>query len=144
MLLLYGTCVALQGKGILLLGGSGYGKSDLALRLIHDKVGELVADDQVWVEKQGQHLVASAPQMLRGMLEVRGVGIVEMPYVSHVPLTMVFSLTRPEMVERLPESSRFHCLDVSLPLVTLNAFEPSAIAKIVLASHAHEHNLLRS
>ena len=48
MLLVHGTCVDLDGRGILLRGPSGSGKSDLALRLI-DSGARLVADDQVVV-----------------------------------------------------------------------------------------------
>ena len=59
-ILVHGTCVALGTKGVLLLGSSGSGKSDLALRLIHDGA-TLVADDRVVLSVKGDKLAASAP-----------------------------------------------------------------------------------
>ena len=70
----HGTCIAIDGAGVLLRGPSGCGKSDLALRLI-DGGAVLVADDRVSLEARAGDLVASAPDALAGLLEVRGVGI---------------------------------------------------------------------
>ena len=75
---LHATAVALDGQAVLLLGPSGSGKSDLALRLV--AAGwRLVADDRVVVTPNGDHLFASAPPRLTGLMEVRGVGIVPEP-----------------------------------------------------------------
>ena len=80
--LVHGTCVALGPHGALLRGGSGSGKSDLALRFLalaaeQDLQPRLVADDQVWVEAKGDgSLVASPPETIAGKIEVRGLGIV--------------------------------------------------------------------
>jgi hypothetical protein len=49
-MILHGTCVAIRGRGVLLLGPSGAGKSDLALRLI-DRGAALVGDDGIEVER---------------------------------------------------------------------------------------------
>ena len=76
----HATCVALRAgrswRGVLLRGPSGAGKSDLALRLVEGG-GRLVADDQTALVPQGSGLVASPPGTLAGLLEVRGVGIVD-------------------------------------------------------------------
>ncbi|MEZ0279767.1 HPr kinase/phosphorylase, partial [Methyloceanibacter sp.] len=77
---LHATCLSVQGRGILLCGPSGCGKSDLALRLITTLDARLVADDQVTVERRGSMLVGLAPASLRGLFEVRGLGIVRMDY----------------------------------------------------------------
>ncbi|MFR8204974.1 MAG: HPr kinase/phosphorylase [Alphaproteobacteria bacterium] len=66
-------------KAFCLSGGSGTGKSDLALRLIMDKKAVLVADDRVELELRNSLITASAPLPLKGLLEVRGIGIMTFP-----------------------------------------------------------------
>ena len=66
---------------MLISGPSGSGKSDLALRLL-DRGFTLVSDDQTIVRKDGDRLIASAPPTIKGKLEIRGIGIVEMDTVS--------------------------------------------------------------
>src|SRR5262249_29579358 len=80
----HGTCVALGQRGALLRGPSGCGKSDLALRFLFlarrgpaaIEAPALVADDQVELRRDGNRVLASAPESIRGKIEVRGVGIV--------------------------------------------------------------------
>ena len=120
----HGSCVARDGAGVLLLGPSGAGKSDLALRLLRQGFA-LVADDQVDVIDG----FARSPAALAGLLEVRGLGIVRLPYLSGVELTLVVELT--ERNERLPHPERHAELD--LPLVRLNALEVSAPDRVALA-----------
>ncbi len=120
----HGSCVARDGAGVLLLGPSGAGKSDLALRLL-SRGFVLVADDQVDVIDG----FAQAPGTLAGMLEVRGIGIVRLPYLSVVKLNLVVVLV--EQSERLPYPERHAELD--LPLVRLNALQVSAPDRVALA-----------
>ena len=61
----YASCVSVDGQGVLLIGGSGTGKSDLALRLIMDKKAVLVADDRVELELRNSLITASAPLPLK-------------------------------------------------------------------------------
>src|SRR3546814_15303755 len=88
MLRVHATCIAIDGRGILLRGPSGSGKSDLALRLI-DGGALLVADDQVILTEADGELTASAPATIAGRMEVRGIGIVDMPHLPQVGLTPV-------------------------------------------------------
>jgi HPr kinase/phosphorylase len=76
--IVHASCVALGQKGVLLLGISGSGKSDLALRLIHDG-WRLVADDRTVLTLEKGALKAAAPAAIRGLIEVRGLGIVHLP-----------------------------------------------------------------
>jgi len=138
--LLHATCVALDGHGgpfgVLLRGPSGAGKSDLALRLI-DRGARLVADDQCEVVQEeraaGPRLIARAPAEIAGALEVRGLGITEVPSLGQVPVALIVDLVPPEAVERLPEAAREEILGVDLPRLALNAFEAAAPAKLDLA-----------
>jgi HPr kinase/phosphorylase len=120
----HGSCVARDGAGVLLLGPSGAGKSDLALRLL-GRGFVLVADDQVDVIDG----FARSPTPLAGLLEVRGLGIMRLPYLSDVKLYVAVALT--DQSERLPYPERHAELDV--PLVRLNALSASAPDRVALA-----------
>jgi serine kinase of HPr protein (carbohydrate metabolism regulator) len=139
---LYASCVVWQGMGVLLRGPSGIGKSDLALRLIDDGA-VLVADDRVLLERDGNQLLASPPDVLAGLLEVRGLGILRFPYQTKAPIRLVVQLVEIAEMERLPESAIEDILGISLPLRTLSAREPSAHTKVRLAMQ-HAAGLIMS
>ena len=136
---LEGTCVAIHGAGVLLLGKSGSGKSDLALRLINEG-GVLVADDQLLITATSDGLIASVPPSIAGMLEIRGVGIVRQPFLKHISLALAVELVEPQSVERYPEPLVYEQLGIPIPLLRLHAFEASAPAKIIHALHAFQHD----
>ena len=129
---IHASCIAVEGRAILLRGPSGSGKSDLALRLI-DAGATLVADDQVVLETIGSELFASPPVPLAGKIEVRGIGIVEDQPWRRAPVALVVDLVRPDRVERLPEPQTCLLEGVDLPCLALAAFEASAPVKIRLA-----------
>lgn len=113
----------------MMMGPSGSGKSDLALRLI-ERGGRLVADDQVLIRYQGKELRGCAPETLRGLLEVRGVGIVKLSYHESFPVHLVIDLEKKLSYERLPESHTVILLGEKIPKFHLWAFEASVIEKI--------------
>ena len=128
---MHASCVALDGRAILLCGLSGSGKSDLALQLI-DRGFTLVADDQTIVRKQGIRLLASVPSTIAGLLEIRGVGIVTMPTVADVQVALVVELRGD--IERMPDESRERrILDLPVPLISVDATTASAPSKVALA-----------
>jgi HPr kinase/phosphorylase len=132
MILLHGTAVALDGKGLLLRGPSGSGKSDLALRLI-DGGARLVADDQTELHAEGDDVVLRAPAPIAGRLEVRGVGILAVPSIAAAPLRLVVDLVPAEAVERLPEPRSCVLHGKRFPLLALAPFEAAAAAKLRFA-----------
>ena len=127
----HATCVAVADRGALLLGPSGSGKSDLALRLI-DVGAVLVADDQVALTVRGGVLVASAPPLLPSLLEVRGVGLVPMPRRAEVAVAAAFALRPGGHPERLPEPAFWRHAGVAVPLYTLDPVAASAAARVRL------------
>ena len=128
---LHASTVALDGRAVMISGPSGSGKSDLALRLL-DRGFILVSDDQTIVRKDSGRVLASAPPTIRGKLEIRGVGIVDMDTVDNVPVALVVELTRD--IQRLPDDSRERLvLDVKLPLISVDAMTASAPSKVALA-----------
>ena len=129
--LLHATCVSVEGAGLLLLGDSGSGKSDLALRLI-DSGAMLVSDDQVELRLEHGQVVASPPERIAGLIEARGAGLLRLPYAENVPVKLAVRLTSREEVERLPEAEFFDCLGAGVPVLSLYPFDASACAKLRL------------
>jgi len=147
-LLVHGSCVALRDArdtwaGVLLRGHSGAGKSDLALRLI-DGGARLVADDQTEVRAVESELLARAPGTIAGKLEVRGIGILELPYLDDIPLRLVCDLVPPSEVVRHPETETVRLADIEVPRIALAPFEVSAPAKLRLGVQAVCHGIIAS
>ena len=144
-----GKPFGLSHSGVLLLGASGSGKSDLALRLI-DRGCKLVADDRTNLFVRDDKLIASAPEKLAGLIEVRGVGIVEMPFARESEIALVVELVAVEDIPRLPEAERYTPpAPLGLPeaakppRIRLTSFEASAPAKILWAVRAFREALFR-
>ncbi len=131
MIRIHASCVAIHNKAVLILGESGSGKSDLALRLI-DGGAVLVADDQVVLRADGGQLYASPPETIAGKIEARGIGILSLPYDRDAAVMLVVRLVPREQVERMPEPAFFDCLGIRLPLHLLHAFDESTCSKIRL------------
>lgn len=127
----HASCIAFEGKGVLLRGPSGAGKSDLALRAI-ESGARLVADDLVALDLRGDRVWASALPNAGGRLEVRGVGIVQLPALDGAELVLMVDLAWPE---RLPEPDFERVLDRPVRRIRLAPFEISAATKLRLAVH---------
>lgn len=132
---IHATCVRWRRDGILIIGRSGSGKSDLALRLIALGAG-LVADDRTDLKVKDGALIAAPPKTIAGLLEIRGVGIVEMPHIASARIALVVDLSG--KVERLPEPKRYQPpLDMPRTfwpqLIALDAFAASAPHKVLAA-----------
>ena len=127
---IHAGCVAVGGRGVLISGRSGAGKSDLALRLI-DRGAALVSDDYTELALSGGRLFARAPESIAGKMEVRGVGIVERRAQADVPICLFVDLDRAP--DRLPEVASTSIEGAELPTVTIAALEASAPIKVELA-----------
>ena len=110
--MLHASCVELAGTGVVLLGPSGSGKSDLALRLI-DGGARLVADDRVVVERSGDRLIARPPEAIAGLIEVRGLGIMRVGHCARAARARRGARRPP--APRLPERTTYEMLGVALP-----------------------------
>jgi serine kinase of HPr protein (carbohydrate metabolism regulator) len=138
--LFHGTCVALDSGAAILLGKPSAGKSDLALRFIHSAFPAafgkptLVADDQVVIARSGERLIASPPLALAGRIEVRGLGILDMPYLAEAELLLAIELSPAPAVPRLPDLEETRDFaGIGVPRLRLEPFAASAPLKLALA-----------
>ncbi len=111
----HASCVAMQGRALLIRGGSGSGKSALALAMMGFGAG-LVADDRVCLTRSAGQVVASAPQTIAGLIEARGVGILRADTLASAPVVLVADLDRAE-TDRLPHPRTTILLGCKLPLL---------------------------
>ncbi len=111
------TGVAIGGRGVLIEGAPGAGKTSLALALI-DRGAVLIGDDGVAIAVSGGRLLASPPPATTGLIEVRNVGIITRHYARRVPIALVVRLDRdaPRHVEAADTCTIAGC---ALPLIRL-------------------------
>ncbi len=128
---IHGTCVEVDGLGVLLCGPSGCGKSDLALRLI-DGGARLVADDYTELSLNNATISARAPETIKDLIEVRGVGVLKIGAALQAELGLVIDLVASDAVERLAEDDSVDLLGLQVPRFRLAPFEASAPAKVRL------------
>ena len=123
------TCVSLEGRGLMIEGPPGSGKSTLALMLI-DRGASLVGDDGVGLEKRDGAIWAHPAPNIRGLIEIRGAGIVQMPVVS-ARLSLVLAID--PHAPRLPEVESRVFQDIALPRIAFRTGDP---AQALRAEHA--------
>jgi len=131
----HATAVALPTpagwRGVLLRGPSGSGKSDLALRLLGRGGWCLIGDDRIEVWASDGALYAAPAPRLAGAIEVRGLGLMQVPHVDLARLALLVDCG--SAPERLPEPCFEEIQTVRLPVLRLIATEPSAPDKLRLA-----------
>lgn len=146
-----GVLVVVYGVGVLLTGESGIGKSEIALELMRD--GQvLVADDRVDVQKIHNHIHGHAPELLKGKLEIRGIGIIDVQRMfgasclkNRNRIEMCINLKRfDENVdyERIGDTKE-HCtniLDVQIPTIELPV-SPGRSTRVLVESAVTNHIL---
>ena len=126
--LLHATAIAINGNGILLSGPSGSGKSDLALRLI-DRGATLISDDGVLVDTIDALPILRTARNIAGLIEMRGVSIVKMPFADSIPLRLAVTLGKTP--ERLPPGTfSANIAGHNVSCLMLSAFEASAPLKV--------------
>lgn len=134
---IHASCIALNGKGMLILGPSGSGKSALALQLM--VLGaSLVADDRVDLHREGGDIITSCPPALLGMIEARGVGLLRADPVAKAVLGLVVDLGRTEAA-RLPPLRHIPVLGLPVPLALRAeaAHFPFALLQLLRCGRAH-------
>ncbi len=116
-------------RGVLILGPSGIGKSDLALRAVQAGC-VLVSDDYTWLWDSGGHIYGSAPETIEGKMEVRGIGITAEPSRSMTRIHLA-ALAQTDPVERMPENEVTPFLGIDVPTIRVNPREASSVTKLM-------------
>ncbi len=125
--------VGSQWRGVLIMGPSGIGKSDLALRTLQTAGHTgcaLISDDYTVLWTSGGHLFAGAPDTISGQMEVRGLGIREEP-PRRLTRVHLAALAQSDPVDRLPEAEVTEILGHTLPTIRLNPREASSVPKLL-------------
>jgi HPr kinase/phosphorylase len=105
---IHGSAVLAGARAVLIRGPSGAGKSQLALQLIEAartgalRFARLVGDDRVHLQAAGGRLLVRPAETLAGLIELRGVGILRLPYEPAAVVSLVVDLAAE--AERLPQS----------------------------------------
>ena len=126
---IHGVLIDILGQGVLLLGKSGIGKSECALSLLA-RGHRLIADDVVEVIQEGTSLVGRGVEMMRHLLEIRGLGIVDVKelygvgavrHLKRVDMVVELAAWREGMqVDRLGLDEQYYTLlKVQLPYVVI-------------------------
>ncbi|MEX0649171.1 MAG: HPr(Ser) kinase/phosphatase [Balneolaceae bacterium] len=127
--MLHGTMVDVYGIGILISGKSGLGKSEVALDLI-ERGHRLVSDDVVMLTKKSSVLMASATEMNKHFMEIRGLGVVDVMSMFGIRairyqkrLEVVLELSLWEDTEKINRTGLDHdtveILGTNIPLIHL-------------------------
>ncbi|MFM9889872.1 MAG: HPr kinase/phosphorylase [Rickettsiales bacterium] len=137
---LHATAIAYRGAGLLMLGPSGSGKSQLAAHmLLHG--AHLVADDRVNLTVESGLLIAHPVPGYETLLELRHLGIIRAPECAAFhPLHLVAELVA-AAPERLPEPQTRDFMGIALPLVRLHPTVPCASLLLYLEA-LRDHRLL--
>ncbi|MGB4984887.1 MAG: HPr(Ser) kinase/phosphatase [Erysipelotrichaceae bacterium] len=138
---IHGGLMSIYGKGVMILGPSGIGKSEVALELIK-KGHVLVADDRVDVKRIQNRITGQAPDILYGMLEIRGIGIIDCvkmfgasSVTPDVNVDFVVKLSRwnDDSAMRLTDDQQltYRILDMDVPMIDLPVSEGRSISTII-------------
>lgn len=137
----HASAVAVGEAGLLIRGASGAGKSSLALALLEathraGRFGALIGDDVVHLFANHERLIARGHPIVRGKIERRGQGIIEIGAEPAVVVRLVIDLLPPDQAARYPDPVNPYVTlcDVELPLLRLRA--GSAAADSALAAVA--------
>jgi serine kinase of HPr protein (carbohydrate metabolism regulator) len=132
--MIHGTAISIGGHAVLIMGESGSGKSDLALRLI-DRGAILISDDVVFLETRDNAPILTVAPNIAGKIEVRGVGISNVDFITSAPLRLVIEFV--DAPDRLPEDIAHTTIgDYVVPVSKLNPFEQSSAIKVEYALRA--------
>ena len=130
---LHASCVAFDGRAVLILGPSGAGKSALALALM-GLGARLVSDDQTQVLARDGRLIASAPSGLPPLIEARGIGLLRADPVAQAEIVLAVDLGQTETARLPPRRSlTFHGVQIDLVHAVATGHFPAAIRQYILS-----------
>lgn len=141
---LHGSLVIVHGTGVAIRGKSGIGKSEAVLELIQ-KGHTFVSDDTIEAIRVGTTIVGKAAEITKGLLEARGIGIINIPFIYgakavkyDTPVELVIELVdgnELNNVDRLGTSNlKENILDIELPKIQIPTASGRSIAALIEAA----------
>lgn len=135
---LHATTVVLDGYGVLIFGQSGSGKTALAMTLIErfqaaGNFASLVADDRIWLTSVNGRLIATAPDTIAGLSEMRGFGPAYMRHEPQAVIDLVVALDDASVAPRHRGDESETILGTILPKLVLASRDAAASARAVQA-----------
>lgn len=138
---IHGTLVDIFSTGVIITGESGIGKSETALELVK-KGHHLVSDDRVDISYVRNKLIGKAPELLHNMIEVRGIGIIDVSKMfginaisDQMPIDLVIKLVKMNSVEDLERlgttASSFEILNQKVTMITIPVSGARSICDII-------------
>lgn len=139
---IHATAVAIGETGILIRGASGSGKSSLAMDLIfvaehQSRFASLVGDDRIDLDNCGGRLIARSHQLVRGLVEQRGLGLVRMTHEPAVVTQLVVDIVAPEKAIRFPEPEDHYIALCGVQLPVLALLEGAAASDFAISVLAY-------
>nr|WP_259127015.1 MULTISPECIES: serine/threonine protein kinase [unclassified Rhizobium] len=132
---IHATAIVVGKTGLLFLGPSGWGKSMLAFTCINEaqRMGifsSLVADDQALISEVDGAVIATCPASIAGLLELRGTGLVRVPYIVNATMHYAILPGSPSGEKRLPPDGERTTIagSIELPVIRLLANTPLPLA----------------
>tara|TARA_B100000900_G_C20184601_1_gene555335 strand:+ start:25 stop:498 length:474 start_codon:yes stop_codon:yes gene_type:complete len=116
--ILHASSIDIDGKGVVILGKSGSGKSNLAIKLI-SMGAKLISDDQTYFKLKDNKVIISKPDTTPNFIEARGIGLIKAPLVMSAKLFCFVNITNIEL-KRLPYEEIKYCFGKKIKMVEFN------------------------
>lgn len=135
----HGTALVVGEVGILIRGPAQSGKTSLCLSLLRragsiSQDAYLIADDRVDLEKTDSGVVMTAPDTIRGLIEIAGIGIMDAKTADAARLALIIDLVAAEDRMRMPEEAdrHEHLFGTSIRRIKLQKQDAAFSADVVL------------
>ena len=116
--ILHASSIDIDGKGVVIIGKSGSGKSNLAIKLI-SMGAKLISDDQTYFKLKDNKIIISKPKTTPNFIEARGIGLIKTPMVMSAKLFCFVNITNIEL-ERLPYEEKKYCFGKKIKMIGFN------------------------
>lgn len=135
---IHANSLVIDHHGLLICGKSGFGKTSLMLSLLeqakaNNKFAAMVGDDQSLVANENNRLIAYCPSSTKGKLEIRGHGIVDVPFLQSAVINLVIEIVPRENIDRMPTIGTKTLDGIQLPLVFVPRYGLQQSVQIIQA-----------
>ena len=138
--IIHASSVDINGKGVVILGKSGAGKSNLAIKLI-SMGAKLISDDKTHVKFKENKIIISKPETTPNFIEARGIGLIKVPFVVSSKLFCFVKITNLEL-NRLPNAKNKYCFGKKIKLMEFNPFYNNESALFMSIRYGVKHDTI--